>query len=397
MNQNLSKLVRIAGKKTRIILGLMSGTSMDGLDVALCSIRGTGLRTKVELLQFETVPYKADVKARISEVFAKQSVDFERLCLLHPWISTLHAKFILQCLRKWKVPASRVDLIASHGQTVFHSPAFLHPADPNNATFQAGDGDHLAVATSIITVSDFRQKHIAKGGEGAPLAVYGDYLLLSHPTENRILLNIGGIGNFTFLPAGRNPEKVFVTDTGPGNTLLDQLVRHYFPGKYFDQDSAIARKGNIHRGLLQALKSHPFFQLQFPKTTGPELFNLNYVRAAQESSGTQSLAVADIFATVTRFSAETMADAIRSATGRQKFEVYFSGGGRHNPLMVEYLQGLLKLPHVLDTDQLGIPGDAKEAILFAVLANEAIAGNVISFGTRSRIPSLTMGKISFPD
>lgn len=397
MNRNLSKLVRIAGKKTRIIIGLMSGTSMDGLDIALCAVTGTGIRTKVKLLRFETIPYAPETKARIAEVFAKRQVDFERLCLLHPWISRLHAEGILHCLRKWKVSASRVDMIASHGQTVFHSPAFLHPKDSSNATFQAGDGDHLAVHTGIVTVSDFRQKHIAKGGEGAPLAVYGDYLLLSHPRENRILLNIGGIGNFTFLPAGRNAGKVFVTDTGPGNTLLDQFVRQHVPGQYFDQDSSIARKGVIHGGLLQALKSHAFFQLPFPKTTGPELFNLDYVQQAQDASGTRNLALSDVMATLTRFSAETMADAIRVAAGNKKFEIYFSGGGRHNPLMVEQIQRLLVLQHVRSTDELGIPGDAKEAVLFAILANETVAGRVISFGSRSRIPSLTMGKISFPD
>jgi anhydro-N-acetylmuramic acid kinase len=397
MNKNLSKLVRISGKKTRIIVGLMSGTSMDGLDIALCALSGAGLKTRIKLLQFETVPYSPETKAQIAEVFAKKQIDFERLCLLNPMIGRLHAGAVLTALKKWKVPARKVDLIASHGQTVFHAPAMQHPAVPGNATLQIGDGDHMAVATGIITISDFRQKHIAKGGEGAPLAVYGDYLLLSHPRENRILLNVGGIGNFTFLPAGRNAAKVFVTDTGPGNTLMDQMIRKHLPGQYFDRDSATARKGTIHGGLLQALKSHPFFQWPLPKTTGPELFNLGYVQSAQQTSGTQDLPLADVMATLTRFSAETIADAIRAVTGKRKFEIYMSGGGRHNPLMVEQLQWLLKVPKVHATDELGIPGDAKEAMLFAVLANETVAGQAIDFGKRSKIPSVTMGKISFPD
>lgn len=397
MNKNLSKLVRISGKKTRMIVGLMSGTSMDGLDVALCAVSGAGLHTKIKLLRFETVPYTPETRSGLAEVFAKRQVDFQKLCLLNPRLARLHAETVLACLKKWKVPVSRVDLIASHGQTVYHAPAFQHPAVPGNATLQIGDGDHIAVATGIITVSDFRQKHIAKGGEGAPLVVYGDYLLLTHPRENRILLNVGGIGNFTFLPAGRDAGKVFVTDTGPGNTLLDQMIRKQMPGSYFDKDAAIARKGTIHGGLLQALKSNPFFLLPFPRTTGPELFNLEYLEAAHQKAGTGDLPFPDIMATLTRFTAETIADAIRKVAGRRKFELYMSGGGRHNPLMVEQLQWLLGISTVRSTDALGIPGDAKEAMLFAVLANETIAGKAIPFGKRSGIPSVTLGKISFPD
>ena len=397
MNRNLSKLVRMSGKRTRIIVGLMSGTSMDGLDVALCAVSGAGLKTKIKLLQFVTVPYSPETRSDLAAVFAKRQVDFQQLCLLNPRLARLHAEIILSCLKKWKVPATRVDLIASHGQTVFHAPAFQHPEVPGNATLQIGDGDHLAVATGIITISDFRQKHIAKGGEGAPLAVYGDYLLLTHPRENRILLNVGGIGNFTFLPAGRDASKVFVTDTGPGNTLLDQMVRKQMPGMYFDRDSAISRKGTIHGGLLQALKSHSFFQLPLPRTTGPELFNLEYVQAAQQKSGTSDLPFADVMSTLTRFTSETIVDAIRKVVGKRKFEIYVSGGGRHNPLMVEQIQFLLNGPVVRSTDELGIPGDAKEAMLFAVLANETIAGKAIPFGKRSGIPGVTMGKISFPE
>src|SRR3989337_837140 len=214
MNRNIKGLEKIASKKSRIIVGLMSGTSMDGLDVALCKIKNEGLRTKCKLLEFATVSYSKDIKDKIAEVFAKKEVNFEKLCILHPWLGTLHGRMVLQCLKKWKYPAHHVDAIASHGQTVLHSPAFHHPEEKINATLQVGDGDHMAVITGILTVSDFRQKHIAMGGEGAPLAVYGDYLLLSHKTENRILLNIGGIANFTYLPGGYRADNVFVTDTG---------------------------------------------------------------------------------------------------------------------------------------------------------------------------------------
>ena len=397
MNKNLSRLFEIAARKDRYIIGLMSGTSLDGLDVALCKLSKHGLNTRIELLEFETVPYSSVVKSRITEVFARKQVDFEKLCILNPWLGILHGKMVISCLKKWQYEAQKIDMVASHGQTVFHSPAFLHPEQNTNATFQIGDGDHVAVTTGIITISDFRQKHIAKGGEGAPLAVYGDYLLLSHMTENRILLNIGGIANFTYLPAGRDPKKVFVTDTGPGNTLIDQLVRHSIPNVYFDRDATIAKRGKIHTKLLHELKSNPFFNMSLPKTTGPELFNVKNVRSAQKRSNTTNLSLEDLLATLTRFSAETIAEAIQSVVKKKRFEIYFSGGGVHNPLLTKWIQELLGIKNIRTTDELGIPGDAKEAMLFAVLANESTVGGSVNFGTRAKIPSVSMGKISFPD
>lgn len=370
---------------------------MDGLDVALCEVRGSGLNTKLVLEKFKTVSYTPDVKERISEVFAKPVVDFQKLAILHTWIGMLHGKIVLKCLQQWRIKPETVDVVASHGQTVMHSPAFLHPEEKINATFQAGDGDQVAAITGIITVSDFRQKHIAHGGEGAPLAVYGDYLLLSHQKENRILLNIGGIANFTYLPAGKNAAQVFVTDTGPGNTLIDQTVRHYFPGVYYDHDAQYAAQGLVHQKLLSQLKADAFFKLKFPKTTGPELFNMQYVQQAINKSGARKISPYDLLATLTRFSAETIAEAIKRATRSTHFEIYLSGGGAHNPLLVGWLNELLKLKETRTTSSLGVHGDAKEAILFAVLANETISGGSIDFGTRAKIPSTTMGKISFPD
>lgn len=397
MNNNLKRLLRIATKKSRMIVGLMSGTSMDGLDVALCKLSGSGLKTDCELSRFETISYSPEVKEKISEVFARKDVDFEKLCILNPWIGRLHGKMVLACLKKWKIAPSAVDLIASHGQTVFHSPAFLHPDEKINATLQVGDGDHVAVETGIITISDFRQKHIAKGGEGAPLAVYGDYLLLSDKKENRILLNIGGIANFTFLPAGLNPAKVFVSDTGPGNTLIDQAIRRYKPGEYYDKDARYASRGKVNQLLLDKLKANDFFGLPFPKTTGPELFNLDYVIRAQKESDATEITFEDLLATLTRFTAETIAEAIRKATRKSLFSIYLSGGGAHNPLITQSIRELLKSDILRSTSELGVPGDAKEAMLFAVLANEAIVGGNIDFGKRAKIPSTCMGKFSFPD
>ncbi len=396
MNSNLVRLNRIATKGSRNIIGLMSGTSMDGLDIALCKVSGHGLKTRMSLLNFETITYTSEIRRRIADVFAKKNIDFVKLSGLHPWIGILHGKMVLQCLKKWKIKPGSIDLIASHGQTVMHSPAFLHPEDPVNSTFQAGDGDHLAVTTGILTLSDFRQKHIAAGGEGAPLAVYGDYLLLSDRIETRILLNIGGIANFTYLPAGKKTNHILVTDTGPGNTLIDQTVTINFKGEYFDRDAVRARRGIFHPGLLKVLKSHSFFFRPLPKTIGPELFNMEYIRNAQKQSDSESITVEDLLATLTRLSAETIADTIKSVTANKKFVVYLSGGGAHNPLMVQWLKELLSLKSLKSTDALGVPGDAKEAILFALLANETVSGEKIDFGRRTKIPSVTMGKISFP-
>lgn len=394
MNSNLQRLFTIAQKPVRRIIGLMSGTSLDGLDVALCAISGSGMDTKVVLEQFETVPYPIEVKDEIRKIFAKETISFQQLCLLHPWIADHHATWILQCLKKWNV--TDVDLIASHGQTVFHSPKILHKqAAFPNATLQIGDGDHIAVKTGIITLSDFRQKHIAAGGEGAPLALYGDYCLFSKQGEDRIMLNMGGIANFTFLPGSLDASAVFVTDTGPGNTLLDVFARHYFQKEY-DEDAGFARQGTINEALLKALKDNTFFNEGFPRTTGPELFSKDYVIKAQERSNTTQLSAFDVMATLTRFSADTITDALASVLDATKhYAVYVSGGGAHNPLLIAHIRN--RMPHlqISTTATLGISGDAKEAVLFAILANEAIMGQGINFG-KPGMPAVTMGKISFP-
>ncbi|WGK94060.1 MULTISPECIES: anhydro-N-acetylmuramic acid kinase [Flavobacterium] len=402
MNTNIESLYRIAQKPTRTIIGLMSGTSLDGLDVALCEISGASKSTVVQLKKFKTIPYSEAIKAEIRKVFAKKTIDFQHLALLNEWIGILHANLVLDCLKEWNIAPAEVDLIASHGQTVMHAPKILHQqVQFPNATLQIGDGDHIAVRTGIITISDFRQKHVAAGGEGAPLAIYGDYYLFGSEKENRIMLNIGGIGNFTFLPKNQNPEHVFVTDTGTGNTLIDAFVKLHFPKMSYDKDAQIARKGTINAELLQALKDNSFFKEPFPKTTGPELFNLDYIQSAMTESQTQHLPVEDVVATLTRFSAETAAEAIlyaiqNSEATTDTITVYVSGGGIHNPLLMEYLNDLLPCSFK-NTNDLGISADAKEAILFAVLANETVAGGTTHFGTKKGIPSVTMGKISFPN
>ncbi|HYK77537.1 MAG TPA: anhydro-N-acetylmuramic acid kinase, partial [Daejeonella sp.] len=267
-----------------------------------------------------------------------------------------------------------------------------------NGTLQIGDGDHIAVKTGIITLSDFRQKHLAAGGEGAPLAVYGDYLMFSKTGENRVMLNIGGISNFTYLPADADASKIFSTDIGPGNTLMDQFVQANYPGLFFDKDAALAQSGQVDQRLLSALSDHVFFRAEFPKTTGPELFNLNYLEQAQQRSGAQNLKKEDVLATLCHFTARGIVEAIkRCFNADDKPVLFLSGGGMHNPLLVQLLQDALPYARLGTTAELDINPDAKEAVLFAVLANESICGNPIDFGKRQGVPSVCMGKICLPN
>lgn len=397
MHQNIQQLYDIAKKPSRKVLGLMSGTSLDGLDIALCALEGAGKATKLSLLNFATVPYDNAMKEEILSIFSKASVSLEKLTLMNPWVALQNAAMINQTLASWGIQPSEIDLIASHGQTIYHAPKSLHPDDAfGPATLQIGDGDHLAVHTGIITISDFRQKHIAAGGEGAPLAVYGDYLLCTDTIENRLLLNIGGIANYTYLPANGKLDQVFSSDTGPGNTMMDAFMRTHFNAAY-DKDGLVAKKGNMNEALLKAMKANSFFNVPLPKTIGPELFNLGFIENAQIVSGTKDISKEDIMATLNRLTAETIVEAIHMhVPSTEKYTLYTSGGGMHNQLVIEHIQSLLPHTIIKSSEAIGIHPDAKEAILFAILANECVAGEpMYAGGNATKIP-VTMGKISFP-
>ena len=399
MNKNLNKLCKIGNAGHRFILGLMSGTSLDGLDLALCKIKGSGLSTQLELLHFTTIPYTSFFQQQVKEVFALQHTSLEKVCLLNEWIGRFHGQLVLDSLKQWGIKPDQVDLIASHGQTIYHAPSWMHRDDRfPHATLQIGDGDHLACTTGIITISDFRQKHLAAGGEGAPLAVYGDHLIFSKKGENRIMLNIGGIANFTYLPGTMDVSKIFSTDTGPGNTMMDAFAQRYYHLPC-DRDAAIALSGNTNDQLLQALCSHSFFSQSFPATTGPELFNLGYLEKAQQESDTATISKEDVMRTLNRFTAKTIAQAMhRCCPVGEKMEVYASGGGMHNPLVMQQLKEMLPDCNFHTTEQLSIHPDAKEAVLFALLANETVAGDPATYtGSGDGIPAVNMGKISFPD
>lgn len=371
----------------------MSGTSLDGLDIALCQFTGHGLSTHFELLQFITIPYPDVFKQEVQQVFAKRNADLEKVTLLNAYIGSYHAELILQAMRQWNIGPKDVDFIASHGQTIYHAPRRLHQhKNYPNATLQIADGDHIAVKTGILTISDFRQKHIAAGGEGAPLALYGDVLLGNKTGENRALLNIGGIANLTWLPGDGDFNRVLCTDIGPGNTLIDAACRKYFD-KPYDQDSAIAYSGNVNEELLAALLSHPFFKEQAPKTTGPELFNLNMVAEAQQQSGTVAINNENLVCTLSAFTAASIAGFIKENIAGKHIKIFTSGGGARNPFVIGILNKLLPQAAIEDSSALGINPDAKEAVLFALLGNEALCGEPISIGAN---PAVLMGKFSFP-
>ncbi len=398
MNPQIEKLYQIAQKPSRIILGLMSGTSLDGLDMALCKITGAGNETKVELLNFTTTSYTVDFKQKIKNVFAKTQVDFEYLIMLNEYLGIEMAKIINETLQTWGLKATEIDAIASHGQTVFHAPKIQHnKAEFTNATLQIADGDHIAVNTGIITLSDFRQKHIAMGGEGAPLAAYADFLLFNKIGTPRILMNLGGIANFTFLPGHKTAQSLVVTDTGPSNTILDAYVQKHFAPLQYDKEAQIALAGEVNAILLNSLLAHSFFSKPLPKSTGPEVFNLNFLQSCIDENNLNNLSHKDIVATLSQFSVNSIAKALEQIVAdNENLEILLSGGGAHNPFISNGLKIKYPKANIRSTNSLNINGDAKEAILFAILANETLAGSQKIFGFSSNMPQAAMGKISLP-
>ena len=390
MQNPANRLNEISVKESRIVLGLMSGTSLDGLDLALCKISGLGFHSNVKLLEFETIPYHNNFVNQIKEIFSKEIISLNLLTLLHRDIGILHAQMINSFFTAKGIQAKQVDLIASHGQTIYHIPS--KPGSPA-ATLQIGDADEIATHTQIITVSDFRQKSIAAGGEGAPLAPYGDLLLFSSKEKSRILINIGGIANLSYITAGQG--KILYSDTGPGNTLINQIMQLKF-GKPFDDAGETAKKGKCVPELITAMMADGFFEKPIPKSTGPELFNIRWLENILLKTGIQ-ISDTNLVHSITKFTAITIAKAVNDLINNQAdTEIYISGGGVHNLFLVQLLQQELPGLPIKTTSYAGIDADAKEAILFALLANECVAGDPVIFDGTGLLP-VRMGKISFPD
>lgn len=379
----------------------MSGTSLDGLDIALCDVTGSGRETEVKLRKFSTVDYSAEQKKRLKRITSVETVALRDLCYMHTHLAADHAGMINRALKNWGLSSADVDCIASHGQTIYHLPGRDQPRDGQviNSTLQIADGDHIAARTGILTISDFRQKHTAYGGEGAPMAALIDRILFGCNTETRILLNIGGIANYTVLPAGKCVNRAsYTTDTGPGNTLIDNIVQHYFD-RPFDKDGAIAGRGSVHDDLLQNLRDDPWFSESGSKSTGPEYFNLQWLMDKIKNTGSDPVSITpeDIVATATELSACTIADSIKiNASDFTDATIYVSGGGARNPELTNRIQNLLPAYDVRNFSDLGMDPDAKEAVIFAVLANEMLAGDGFEFDAVSGSRKVNFGKISFP-
>ncbi|RYZ82039.1 MAG: anhydro-N-acetylmuramic acid kinase, partial [Proteobacteria bacterium] len=375
----------------RRIIGLMSGTSLDGLDIALCKISGEGRNTSIVLEEFTTIEYAQPLASQIRSI-SQEETSLPALCSLNTQLGVLYAGWINECLKKWNIAATEIDLVASHGQTVYHRP---RPDDTQSpSTLQIVDADLIARGTGIITVSDFRMKHIAAGGEGAPLAGYGDYLLFAENGVDVVMLNIGGISNFTCLPKNSDTQ-ILCSDIGPGNTLIDSWQRKHF-ARAFDKDGEVAGAGRVNEALLAKLLDHTFFKLPFPKTTGPEEFNPEFVVESILSTVPGDVDKADVAATLTKLTAVSIAGAVKSILKTSPFKMYVSGGGAKNKTLMTMLKAELPTAIFSKTEEKGILPDAKEAVLFAILANECVAGNPKTFSGTGLL-SVRMGKISFPD
>jgi len=394
MNESLKKLNRIAQKKGRTIIGLMSGTSLDGLDIALCKITGSGEGTEVELKAFTAMEYPYNLRDELQGVaFIKQN-DLQHITLLHTMLGRYFAKCIDQFLSNHKVVAKDIDLIASHGQTVYHAPFSEHniPGRPN-ATLQLGEGDHIARMTGIITLSDFRQKEIAAGGEGAPLAGYAEEIWCKNLAPDAMWLNIGGISNVTVFVS--DDDSMLTTDLGPGNTLIDKVTSRVYSGLSYDENGLIAARGSVNKYVLNELLNHPFFHQEFPKSTGQESFNLTYVKEAINRSD-PGIKSEDLISTLTELTVQSIKQSVKPLmllTGKNISDIIVSGGGVHNNELMKRLQDQLPDMEVKSSDVVGMNPDAKEAVLFAILANEAVCGT--NFKGKDGKP-LSLGKISLP-
>ena len=364
------------------VIGLMSGTSVDGIDAALVEINGKDVDLQVELLAGETYPYPVALREQIIAVSAGEQLSVAELAALDDAIATQFA----QAAQKIQWDAASAQLIGSHGQTVLHRPPIRHQGKLQlGYSLQLGRGELIVHLTGIPTVSNFRAADLAAGGQGAPLVPKVDAYLLSHPHRSRAVQNIGGIGNVTYLPPrqGLNwEEKVLGWDTGPGNALIDLAVAQLTDGqKTFDADGSWAAQGTPCESLVKHWLTQAFFQEPPPKSTGKEMFSEAYLQQCWQDAQNEQLTAADFLATLTEFTVESIVDSYRRFLPQMPAEVLLCGGGSHNQYLRKRLEMKLAPDSlVLTTAQVGLHGDFKEAVAFAVLAYWryvcSIAGNL---------------------
>jgi anhydro-N-acetylmuramic acid kinase len=379
--------------KGELVLGLMSGTSADGIDVALVRIddrtADAGLSAQLEGIYSAAYPKRVrDAILRVANVGATTSAEISQLNFL---LGELYGRAVLAALKKFRVNASKVSVVGSHGQTIYHQgrPSNFLGAGLVSCTFQIGEPAVIAARTGIDTVGDFRPADMAAGGQGAPLVPFVDYMIYRHARIGRVALNIGGIANITVIPAGARPEKVIAFDTGPGNMIVDALVRHFSGGRaVFDRDAKLALRGQLEPQLLQKLQAHHFVYERPPKSAGREQFGDAFTKKLIAWARTHRARPNDMIRTATLFTPLSIAESLnRFVLPRTRVrELIVSGGGAQNRLMMAQLAALLPAITVRTSDEFGIPSQAKEAFAFAILAYEAFHGRA------NNLPSATGAK-----
>lgn len=393
----MKELAVVRKKPSRLVIGLMSGTSADGIDAVLAEVSGSRETLKVRQLSFLYLPFDMQVRQRILKVAEGDSGGARELCCLHFLLGNLYADACLALCHQAGVSPEEIDLVGNHGQTVWHMPleeTYLGHAV--RGTLQIGEDAVIAQALGCPVVGDFRVRDLAAGGMGAPLVPYADYLLYHDPSRTVALQNIGGIGNITLLPRDAGPEGILAFDTGPGNMVMDALVYRLTDGAArFDAGGALAASGRVSHRLLEHMMQDPYLSRKPPKTTGREAYGSAYVEELLAYARREDISLLDVLSTATRFTAETIAYGIRHFSTVYPERLVIGGGGSHNQTLLKYLGECLPGVDILTNEEIGYDSDAKEAAAFAVLANEAV------MGVPNNMPSATgafgpvvMGKIS---
>lgn len=377
----LSLLSERARRDAALVVGVMSGTSADGVDAALVEIRGQGHETRLRELSLCSVPYPQEIRERLFRLFAGEG-NVEEICRLNVEVAEVFADAVSQVIRAAGVPVEDVLAVGSHGQTVWHI--------PRTATLQIGEPAVIAARTGIPVVSDFRAADVAHGGEGAPLVPYFDWLLFTDHDKGRALQNIGGIANVTHLPPASGSADVLAFDTGPGNALMDAAVAELTDGtRSFDVDGEMASHGSVDEALLETWLKHCYLTKEPPKSTGRELFGVQFAKNRIAQARTRGLSDADILATLTAFTARSIADAYAHFLLRRGRldEVIVSGGGSKNPTLMRFFVDALSEKGIRvqfrSPEEWGVRAQAKEAMAFALFARESL------LGIPTNLPSVT--------
>ena len=386
--------------KSKLVLGMMSGTSADGIDVALVRISGAPPNLNARLLSHASVKYPPALRKEILRVAEQRPLIAGALSQLNFRLGELFAGAAIAACRHFRVALSKIALVGSHGQTIFHQgrpiPYF---GSPTASTFQIGEPSVIAARTGITTVGDFRPADIALRGQGAPLVPYADYLLYRHTKLGRISLNLGGIANITVLPRAAKPQQVLAFDTGPANMLIDALVAHFTQSRLrFDKNARLAMQGRSLPALLDDLLGDPYLKLAPPKSTGREYYGHAYLKMLFSLGRHYRASPNDLIRAATIFTALSVVDALnRFVLPTTKIQqLIVSGGGAHNPLILAQLAAALPGIEVLPSGRLGIPEDAKEALAFALLAYETFHQRPANLPSATGARGLAiLGKISY--